>query len=86
LTRVFNGIRKIVGAMGSSSESLEKTPEIERTPILTKSSKKRKANENPFSARKRKDLMSLLPNNRTLLPTPITKYVEINFNNDFYLI
>uniref|UniRef100_A0A336MT93 CSON006928 protein n=1 Tax=Culicoides sonorensis TaxID=179676 RepID=A0A336MT93_CULSO len=77
LNRVFNGLRKIVGALGSSSESLERTPDVEKflqTPILTKSAKKRKVNENPFSARKKKDLMSLLPNNNALLPnTPMIK-------------
>lgn len=81
LNRVFNGLRRIVGALGSSSESLERTPDIDKvmqTPVLTKSTKKRKVNENPFSARKKKDLMSFLPNNGALLPnTPMTKYVSI---------
>ncbi|XP_063706598.1 uncharacterized protein LOC134835623 [Culicoides brevitarsis] len=77
LNRVFNGLRKIVGALGSSSESLERTPDAERvlqTPVLTKSTKKRRNNENPFSAKKKKDLMSFLPNNGAILPnTPMNK-------------
>jgi Rho GTPase-activating protein 11 len=58
LTRMFNGIRKIVGAIGSS-ESLEKTPDPDRdrlvaTPYMNKSAKKRKVESvNPFSAKKR---------------------------------
>lgn len=72
---MFNGLRKIVGAIGSSSESLEKTPDTHKASVvLTKSGKKRKTNENPFSARKRKDLMSLLPQNGAILPnTPAAK-------------
>lgn len=77
LNRVFNGLRKIVGALGSSSESLERTQDVDKvlqTPVLTKSTKKRRVNENPFSARKKKDLMSFLPNNGALLPsTPMIK-------------
>lgn len=55
LTRMFNGIRKIVGAIGST-ESLDKTMEMSHmsTPCLTKSSKKRKGGENTgFSAKKK---------------------------------
>jgi len=74
LTRMFNGFKKIVGALGSSNESLERAepvPDFDKdapTPCLTKSAKKRRVNENPFSARKKKDLLSLLPEGSALLP------------------
>lgn len=62
LTRMFHGLKKIVGAIGSS-ESLDKTDEfVEKdssmaavaTPCLNKSSKKRKVTDGmPFSAKKK---------------------------------
>ena len=60
LTRMFNGLKKIVGGKGSS-ENLDKSNENfldtkdVATPCLTKSAKKRKVMEgnNPFSAKKK---------------------------------
>lgn len=58
LTRMFNGFKKIVGAIGSS-ESLDKTAEaigdsIQSTPCLSKSAKKRKVTDNiSFSSKKK---------------------------------
>jgi len=65
LTRMFNGLRKIVGALGST-ESLDKTamtPAVtimennQQTPCINKSAKKRKvleaANNSAFSAKKK---------------------------------
>lgn len=77
LTRVFNGIRKIVGAIGSS-ESLDKSRDFPihdenlTTPCITKSSKKRKLTENltSFSAKKKKEILSVLPENDMLPKTP----------------
>lgn len=54
-TGMFNGLRKIVGALGST-ESLDKTPELNGgvTPCLSKTSKKRKVLEGSgFSAKKK---------------------------------
>ncbi|XP_062536550.1 uncharacterized protein LOC134205365 isoform X2 [Armigeres subalbatus] len=69
LTRMFHGLKKIVGAIGSS-ESLDKTDEfIEKdsslaavaTPCLNKSSKKRKVTDGmPFSAKKKETKKSRL--------------------------
>lgn len=62
LTRMFHGLKKIVGAIGSS-ESLDKTDDFTEkdssmaavaTPCLNKSSKKRKVTDGmPFSAKKK---------------------------------
>ena len=71
LNRMFIGFRKIVGnAIGSSSESLDKSREnsseelLATTPCVTKSSKKRKLekmeNISAFSSRKKKDVLSTL--------------------------
>ncbi|XP_055586231.1 uncharacterized protein LOC129738931 [Uranotaenia lowii] len=80
LTRMFHGLRKIVGAIGSS-ESLDKTDDFldkesttsGTTPCLNKSSKKRKVTDGmPFSAKKKKEVVSSLPDNQEILPyTPI---------------
>lgn len=80
LTRMFHGLRKIVGAIGSS-ESLDKTDEYPdkdatvavATPCLNKSTKKRKVTDGmPFSAKKKKEIVSSLPDNQEILPyTPI---------------
>lgn len=69
LNRVFNGFRKIVGAIGSSSESLDKSTELlddefsHMTPNVSKSSKKRpldKLDITTFSSKKKKDLLMTL--------------------------
>lgn len=78
LTRMIHGLMKKVGAKGSS-ECLDKTDEhpdvtvIPATPCLNKSSKKRKVVEGmPFSAKKKKEVVSSLPDNQEILPyTPI---------------
>ncbi|XP_065080869.1 rho GTPase-activating protein 11A-like [Ochlerotatus camptorhynchus] len=87
LTRMFHGLRKIVGAIGSS-ESLDKTDEYldkdatvaatAATPCLNKSSKKRKvADGMPFSAKKKKEVVSSLPDNQEILPyTPLALMKE----------
>ncbi|KFB48489.1 AGAP013292-PA-like protein [Anopheles sinensis] len=68
LTRMFNGFKKIVGAIGSS-ENLDKTDEIGEndptlpvgTPCLSKSAKKRKVTEGiAFSAKKKEAKKSRL--------------------------
>ncbi|XP_035903817.1 uncharacterized protein LOC118508282 [Anopheles stephensi] len=80
LTRMFNGFKKMVSAIGSS-ENLDKTDEkgendqtlVVGTPCLSKSAKKRKVTEGiAFSAKKKKEVTSLLPDNHDLLPcTPL---------------
>lgn len=78
LTRMIHGLMKKVGAKGSS-EYLDKTDEhpdvtvIAATPCLNKSSKKRKVVDGmPFSAKKKKEVVSSLPDNQEILPyTPI---------------
>uniref|UniRef100_A0A182SHU9 Rho-GAP domain-containing protein n=1 Tax=Anopheles maculatus TaxID=74869 RepID=A0A182SHU9_9DIPT len=80
LTRMFNGFKKMVSAIGSS-ENLDKTDEkcetdqtlVIGTPCLSKSAKKRKVAEGiAFSAKKKKEVTSLLPDNHDLLPcTPL---------------
>ncbi|KAL1400836.1 hypothetical protein pipiens_007099 [Culex pipiens pipiens] len=79
LTRMIHGLMKKVGAKGSS-ECLDKTDEhpdmtmaIAATPCLNKSSKKRKVVDGmPFSAKKKKEVVSSLPDNQEILPyTPI---------------
>uniref|UniRef100_A0A182VXF9 Rho-GAP domain-containing protein n=1 Tax=Anopheles minimus TaxID=112268 RepID=A0A182VXF9_9DIPT len=81
LTRMFNGFKKMVSAIGSS-ENLDKTDErcendpsmVVGTPCLSKSVKKRKVTDGiAFSAKKKKEVTSLLPDNHDLLPcTPLT--------------
>ncbi|KXJ70972.1 hypothetical protein RP20_CCG021885 [Aedes albopictus] len=86
LTRMFHGLKKIVGAIGSS-ESLDKTDEfVEKdssmaavaTPCLNKSSKKRKVTDGmPFSAKKKKEIVSSLPDGQEILPyTPLALMKE----------
>uniref|UniRef100_A0A182LWJ5 Rho-GAP domain-containing protein n=1 Tax=Anopheles culicifacies TaxID=139723 RepID=A0A182LWJ5_9DIPT len=80
LTRMFNGFKKMVSAIGSS-ENLDKTDErcendpsmVVGTPCLSKSAKKRKVTDGiAFSAKKKKEVTSLLPDNHDLLPcTPL---------------
>ncbi|XP_055523946.1 uncharacterized protein LOC129717797 [Wyeomyia smithii] len=76
ITRIFHGIKKIVGAVGSS-ENLDNPDELldktNATPCLSKSSKKRKvADGMPFSAKKKREVISSLPDNHDILPyTPI---------------
>lgn len=66
LNRVFNGFRKIVGAIGSSSESLDKSHDDDlshMTPNVTKSTKKRRLDKldlTSFSSKKKKDVMMTL--------------------------
>jgi Rho GTPase-activating protein 11 len=66
LNRVFNGFRKIVGAIGSSSESLDKSHDddlSQMTPNVSKSTKKRRLDKLDlvsFSSKKKKDLMMKL--------------------------
>ncbi|XP_058118623.1 uncharacterized protein LOC131284857 [Anopheles ziemanni] len=84
LTRMFNGFKKIVGAIGSS-ENLDKTDEICEndptlpvgTPCLSKSAKKRKVTEGiAFSAKKKKEVTSFLPDNQELLPCTPTVVIK----------
>uniref|UniRef100_A0A182Q5S1 Rho-GAP domain-containing protein n=1 Tax=Anopheles farauti TaxID=69004 RepID=A0A182Q5S1_9DIPT len=82
LTRMFNGFKKMVSAIGSS-ENLDRSDErceldpslsvIAGTPCLSKSAKKRKVTEGiAFSAKKKKEVTSMLPDNHDLLPcTPL---------------
>ncbi|XP_055851738.1 uncharacterized protein LOC129916007 [Episyrphus balteatus] len=88
LTQMFNGLRKMVGGAIGSAENLGHTPEntktppmiknpVAATPCLSKSSKKRKFADPvcAFSAKKKKDLLALLPSNSGgFLPnTPLVK-------------
>ncbi|ETN66961.1 hypothetical protein AND_001233 [Anopheles darlingi] len=90
LTRMFNGFRKIVGAIGSS-ENLDKTDELSEpdpttgsavimgTPCLSKSAKKRKVTDGiPFSVKKKKEVTALFPDTKDLLPcTPTVVIKEV---------
>ncbi|GAB0100480.1 uncharacterized protein DMENIID0001_165280 [Sergentomyia squamirostris] len=73
LTRVFNGLKKIVGVRGSADD-LDKSLEMSvgATPCLTKSTKKRKGDQaTGMSAKKKKQIMALLPNGSLLPQTPM---------------
>lgn len=77
LTRVFHGIKKAWNGAIGSSESLDKSGEqfddpTIATPCINKSSKKRKITENltSFSAKKKKDVLSAMPQNDLLPKTP----------------
>ncbi|XP_055907243.1 uncharacterized protein LOC129942370 isoform X2 [Eupeodes corollae] len=87
-SEMFNGLRKMVGGAIGSAENLGHTPEatktppmvknpVAATPCLSKSSKKRKFADPvcAFSAKKKKDLLALLPSNSGgFLPnTPLIK-------------
>lgn len=76
---MFNGLRKIVGNIGSS-DNLDNTnennlsvPSSQMTPCLSKSTKKRKIDPiTTFSAKKKKDLMAMMSVNGGVLPnTPM---------------
>lgn len=76
---MFNGLRKIVGNIGSS-DNLDNTnennicdPGAQMTPCLSKSTKKRKMDPvTSFSAKKKKDLMAMMSENGGILPnTPL---------------
>ncbi|KAL5285702.1 ARHGAP11A family protein [Megaselia abdita] len=76
---MFNGLRKIVGSIGSS-DNLDNTtennlsvPSSQMTPCLSKSTKKRKIDPmTTFSAKKKKDLMAMMSENGGVLPnTPL---------------
>jgi hypothetical protein len=78
LTRVFHGIKKAWNGAIGSSESLDKSNDnleetsVLATPCITKSSKKRKITENltSFSAKKKKNVLSALPQSDLLPKTP----------------
>lgn len=60
LTRMFNGLKKIVGAKSTddissttSRSSIANTPDLLKTPIITRSAKKRKAQAAGFSSKRR---------------------------------
>ncbi|XP_059611956.1 uncharacterized protein LOC132258599 [Phlebotomus argentipes] len=85
LTRVFHGLKKIVGVRGSTDD-LDKSPEMPgATPCLTKSSKKRKAEQSGMSAKKKKQIMALLPNGSLLPSTPMlvkeSKKLRLSFGS-----
>lgn len=57
LTRMFNGFRKIVSAIGSSTENLDdshdETSEIPSTPCINKSKKRKALEASAFSSKKK---------------------------------
>lgn len=57
LTRMFNGFRKIVGAIGSSTENLDDSHESEvqstSTPCINKSKKRKASEASAFSSKKK---------------------------------
>lgn len=56
LTRMFNGFRKIVGAIGSSTENLDDShdeSEIQSTPCINKSKKRKALETSAFSSKKK---------------------------------
>lgn len=76
---MFNGLKKIVGNIGSA-DNLDSTNEhnvipegCQMTPCLSKSTKKRKIDPIiGFSAKKKKDLMAMMSENGGILPnTPL---------------
>ena len=80
---MFNGLRKIVGNIGSS-DNLDHDHTVEDglagdgdnvplTPCLSKSSKRKKMDPGiGFSAKKKKDLMAMMSENGGILPnTPL---------------
>ncbi|XP_053693936.1 uncharacterized protein LOC128741857 [Sabethes cyaneus] len=80
ITRMFHGLKKIVGAVGSS-ESLDKPDESLKaavTPCLNKSKKRKVTDNMPFSAKKKKEVISSLPDTHEILPyTPITMLKDV---------
>lgn len=55
LTRMFNGFRKIVGAIGSSTENLDDSheSEVQSTPCINKSKKRKALEASAFSSKKK---------------------------------
>ncbi|XP_022904499.2 rho GTPase-activating protein gacN-like isoform X1 [Onthophagus taurus] len=75
LTRMLNGLKKIVTSKsgegggsqeGNGSREVVATPDLLVTPLLTRSAKKRKFDGAGFSMRKKKDLITKLPQSSTL--------------------
>uniref|UniRef100_A0A1B0DL00 Uncharacterized protein n=1 Tax=Phlebotomus papatasi TaxID=29031 RepID=A0A1B0DL00_PHLPP len=86
LTRVFNGLKKIVGVRGSTDDLDKSVETLGATPCLTKSTKKRKAGEQSgMSAKKKKQIMALLPNGSLLPNTPMlvreNKKIRLSFGS-----
>ncbi|KRT83583.1 hypothetical protein AMK59_4696, partial [Oryctes borbonicus] len=75
LTRMFNGLKKIVSSK-PSEEIPAVTPDLPLTPCATRSAKKRKLDNGGFSIRKKREILSKLPQNAAL-STPYTP-VSVN--------
>ncbi|XP_018328100.1 rho GTPase-activating protein 11A-like [Agrilus planipennis] len=75
LTRMFNGLIKMVGGNGKPSEEpteeKEISPNLLQTPKVTKSAKKRKLESTGISHKKKKEVLDSLPQN-SILCTPYT--------------
>lgn len=69
LTRMFSGLKKIVGGKETSQSSLV-TPDLLMTPVITRSSKKRKVDHGGISQKKRREIINGLPQG-TALGTPL---------------
>ncbi|GJQ76282.1 hypothetical protein Trydic_g2012 [Trypoxylus dichotomus] len=75
LTRMFNGLKKIVSSKPSEEISTV-TPDILLTPCATRSAKKRKFDNGGFSIRKKKEILSKLPQHAALS----TPYTPVNID------
>ncbi|KAJ3649137.1 hypothetical protein Zmor_020895 [Zophobas morio] len=71
LTRMFNGLKKIVGGKSLEENHTVVTPDLLLTPINNNVVKKRRLHSNGISNKKKKELLNQLPEN-VLLNTPFT--------------
>lgn len=78
LTRVFNGLKKIMSGRTTPEFDSSRTPENEiHTPCIMSTCKKRKATESasaPLSSKKKREVMQSLPQGSVLSDTPYKSY------------
>lgn len=85
LTRMFSGLKKIVGGKETSQSSLV-TPDLLMTPVITRSSKKRKIDNSGISQKKRREIINGLPQSSALgtpllsTRTPISNHPNVKKN------
>ncbi|KAL3286348.1 hypothetical protein HHI36_000856 [Cryptolaemus montrouzieri] len=82
LTRMFNGLKKIVGNRSDEMSPTIVTPDLLLTPSISRSVKKRKIDAMNLSIKKKKDVISKLPEGKILkMPfAPISTPISVNPN------
>lgn len=82
LTRMFNGLRKIVGGIGSNENLNNISPESSVLPCINKSIKKRSLETPVFSAKKKKNILAMQQQPESLTSTPVIKKSKLRLSLD----